>query len=1551
MASSSRKSFPFRLEFPPELPISARAEEITAAIQASQVVILAGETGSGKTTQIPKMCLAAGCGQQGRIACTQPRRVAALSISRRVAEELAVEWGREVGCKVRFNDQTSRDTLIKFVTDGMLLAELQNDPMLREYDTIIIDEAHERSLNIDFLLGHLRTLRFRRPELKIIITSATIDTEAFSAAFDGAPVLLVEGRTYPVEVIYAPLDELGSDYTENDENDSRPEGTSAASVRAEALHYIDGTVEAVERICRESATGDVLVFLPSERDIREVGDLLDGRRLRGTEVVPLFGRLSMAEQQRVFAPSTRRKLVLATNIAETSLTIPGIRFVVDTGLARISRYSAQSRTRRLPIEEIAQSSADQRKGRAGRVAEGVCIRLYSEKDFLERPRFTQPEIQRANLADVILRMKAFGLGDIERFPFINMPATKAVRAGYSLLEELGAIGEAEAGSRKPEARSQRPEARSQRPEAGGQPVLRSLGEGGKPEAGLSAGAWAKEDGQTSEVRRQKSEEGSRSPAAREPVGEADVGGAAFATHVLTSIGRELARLPVDPTVGRMILQARAEKALREVIVIAAGLSIQDPRERPLDKQQQADTAHRRFAHPDSDFLTLLNIWTSYHGEFESLSQAKLRRFCRDHFLSYTRMREWRDIHAQLLEVLEQRDDFRLTSALDAVARQGERTVRATEGHGHGRRGDTPPARPNAPGKPDPRARAAGPEPKRSGGPAAPAGGRRPAAEPGDPLAFGTPAYRAIHRSILAGLLGNIAVIDEENGGYRATHDRKVSLFPGSVLFRREDPKRKGAAAKPADAGESAARRNPRWIMAAEIVETARLYARTCARLDPQWALDLGQHLVRVAHSEPFWNEAAGRVMVRQRTRLYGLELESRAVGYGRIDPDHATEIFIREGLVNDTIRFPLDFIPHNRAVRDEVEDLLTRARDSGYLNLDEAAYRFYAARLMPDALAATAAPGSGESPANPAESSGAEAVARTEPAPAAAPRAPKPLPAAVSSVPELVDLVRHRRTTDPRFLFMAAEDLRDPATLTVDADAFPKSVPLENTALPLNYAYKPGQPDDGVSVNVTVREAEALTPAALDWAVPGHLEAKVEHYLRALPKELRRAFVPLGESAKTLAGELTHRELSDRPLTDALSLLIAEKYRVAVDPAVWADKLPPEHLRVRIRVVDAEGRELCASRELAEIRAALLAQSREASIAVAREEPAAWRAARAQWETPEFGSWAFDSIPERVLVAEQGGAPVYAFPGLLAGAGGVARRLFKTPEEADAATRRAVSFLLERQLGHDLMWTQRDLRSVREVGPLAATLASVESLQEQAFVAVRRWVTDPARALPPAARSREGAAEGRLLPDGAGFAAAAEQAKTDLRGLVPRLVDLLREILGLRLELLVLKDPPKGLGEDLAALLPADFLASTPYEQLRHFPRYLKAMKLRAERWRKNPGKDSERAAQLAPYEKALAELQRRPGTDAAALAAFRWQLEEFRVSLFAQELGTAEPVSAVKLDRAIGALRAGPAAARAESPATASAARPILTAPIVPREKKSAPLKNLGALDKLFGR
>ncbi len=1294
MSSRPKQSSSFRIEFPPELPISARADEIIGLLQRHQVLVLSGETGSGKTTQIPKMCLAAGSGTRGRIACTQPRRVAAASVSRRVAEELNVTHGREVGCKIRFADQTSDATLIKFMTDGMLLAELQGDPELREYDTIIVDEAHERSLNIDFILGHLRRLRVRRPDLRIVITSATIDTAAFSAAFDGAPIIEVSGRVYPVEVIYSPLEEMKGDSSE--------------------YTYIDAAEEAVERVLRESSAGDILVFLPTERDIREMRDLIEGRNLRNLEVVPLYGRLTNAEQQRVFAPSRHRKIVVATNIAETSLTIPGIRFVIDTGLARVSRYVPQSRTRRLPVEPVAQSSADQRKGRCGRVSDGVCIRLYSEQDFLDRPRFAQPEIQRSNLADVILRMKAFGLGDIEEFPFLNAPPAKGIRSGYALLHELGAID--------------------------------------------------------------------------------DAGG-------LTSLGRELAHLPVDPTVGRMILQARTEKSLREVLIIAAALSIQDPRERPLDRQQKADTAHRRFTHPDSDFLTLLAIWETYHDEFEGMSLGKLRKFCTTHFLSFMRMREWRDVHGQIEDTLRERDGFTRTSIYDGVEKIED--VK---------------------------------------------------------LSPGAPAYRSIHRSILAGLLGNVATRTDD-GTYQATHDRKVALFPGSALL--EKPENKKSSAN----GQAPAKKPKvaKWLMAAEIMETGRVYARTCARIDPQWLIDLGAHIIRAAHSEPFWSPEAGRVLVKERRRLYNLELETRSVSYGKLNPVEATEIFIREGLVGDTIAWPFDFLAHNRRIREKTETILTRTRSAGYLDLDEAAYRFYATRLKLK---------EGER-----------------------------YDQGIGSVPELVDLVRHRQMTEPRFLHMAEDDLKPPAELTEAAKEFPESLPLQNSALPLNYAYKPGKEDDGVTLRVSVAEAEALTLATLDWAVPGHLLEKIELLLKALPKEQRRTLIPLTETALKIAGQIGLIAARAVPptLVEAMAEILTERLGVRIDPRVWADKPLPDHLRVRVEVIDDHGKVLGASRELDELQKQLGAQQQQLSQRAASDDNAAWRAARAKWEQPPTLEWTFGDLPATVVVAEHAGVPVLAHPGLQSRETGVAVRLFATVEEAQIATHAGLAKLFESQLRYELGWLGKDLKDLRSLGTLTVTLAPMEQLQQDALASIVRWVCD--RKVQPL--------QAKI------FNARLDEAKHDLRGLVPKLVDWLREALTLRLTLQTHPTPYPGMAEDLAQLVPADVLRLTPFERMKHLPRYLKAMQARADRWKRDQAKDAQRAGEIAPFAAAVKKLGVRAGD-------FRWLVEEFRVSLFAQELGTAAAVSAVRLTRAMQELGLGGEVTKTTAPTPTKLAMPL---------------------------
>ena len=970
-----------RVSYPPDLPITARKDDIVAAIRGHQVVVIAGETGSGKTTQIPKMCLEAGLGIEAMIGCTQPRRVAALSISRRIAEELNAGWGREVGCKIRFDDRSSAQTYIKLMTDGILLAETQGDPLLSEYNALIIDEAHERSLNIDFLLGYLKGLLAKRADLKLIITSATIDTEAFARHFDGAPIIEVSGRLYPVEVRYAP----GGDW-------SAPQSPGELPADAEArtdVDYIETAVRATEQVLCEPGYGDVLIFMPGERDIRETSDLLEGRFGSEAEIIPLFGRLSAGDQQRVFAPASRRKIIIATNIAETSLTIPGIRYVIDTGLARMSRYNPRTRTKRLPVEEISQSSANQRKGRSGRVQDGICVRLYSEEDFAERPLYTQPEIQRANLAEVILRMKAFRLGEIETFPFVNPPPPAAIQGGYALLQELGALDEARA---------------------------------------------------------------------------------------LTPLGRDLARLPIDPTLGRMLLQSQQEHATRELLIIAAGLSIQDPRDRPLEQKDAAAAAHRRFADPQSDFLTLLNIWNAVHDQWETLrTQGQRRKFCKTHFLSYLRMREWQDLYAQLHGALEDLGTVRLNES-------------------------------NA-------------------------------------------AYDAIHRSILTGLLGHIAQRSERNL-YKAAGNRQVTIFPGSTLHAKFEPPKKHAPAKGKPAPKPTATHQPEWIMAGEIVETSQLFARTIAGIDPLWIIQLAPHLCKVTHQNPHWSVTAGRVLVDERATLYGLEVRHRKVAYGLINPKEATEIFIRSALVEgelfpepgderedegggnpkseirnpNEIRDPKEirnpksektppagtaansdfglrtsdffrisdfgsrisapaslppifsFLVHNLQVRQKIETWQTRVRRHEFTDLDDVLFDFYAKHIEN-----------------------------------------------VSSIDELKRLLRDH--PEPEFLRVTETDLTGGRELSYDTEAFPDSVPLDGQPVSLSYAYSPGEAHDGVTLKLGFTLAQHLSPASVEWAVPGLRENQINELLRALPKAIRRELMPLAPKVPEIARELRPKAL------------------------------------------------------------------------------------------------------------------------------------------------------------------------------------------------------------------------------------------------------------------------------------------------------------------------------------------------------------------------------------------------------------------------------------------
>lgn len=1276
------------IRYPSELPITARKDDIISAILENPVVVIAGETGSGKTTQIPKMCLAAGLGIAGKIACTQPRRVAAQSVSKRIAEELSVKWGREVGCKIRFDDRSSPQSYLKMMTDGMLLAELQGDPNLAEYDAIIVDEAHERSLNIDFILGHLKRLLEQRDDLKVVITSATIDTERFSEHFNKAPVIEVSGRMYPVEVEYQPLDHRREERGE--------------------ISFVDAAVAATEQILYTTNSGDILIFMPGERDIRETGDRLEGQHRREIEVVPLFGRLSSVDQQRVFAASPRRKVVVATNIAETSLTIPGIRYVIDTGLARMSRYSPRTRTRRLPVEPVSQSSADQRKGRAGRIEDGVCIRLYSEAEFEKRPPFTQPEIQRSNLAEVILRMKAFRLGDIESFPFVQPPSPAAITAGYNLLRELGALD---------------------------------------------------------------------------------------TERELTGLGRKLAHLPIDPTLGRMLLQSQEEHATRELLIIAAGLSIQDPRERPLEKKDAAEAAHQRFNSPVSDFLTLLRIWNAVHDEWGSLrTQNQRRKFCRKNFLSYPRMRDWQDLHAQLMGALKDLGDVKLNES------------NANED--------------------------------------------------------------AIHRSILAGLIAHVARREERNV-YRSSGNRTVKVFPGSVLHERRENKSGGRKKEPPQKTNQ-----PRWIVAGEIVETSQLFARTLAGIDPQWIFKLAPHCCRRSYREPRWSAPSGRVLAHEVVTLFGMEILRRKVPYGKIDPREATEIFIRDALVEESL-LPADqeedvlgakypFVSHNQTVCRKVEHWLTRVRRHDVVPSHESLQQFYRRHLEN-----------------------------------------------VSSLHELNAWLK--ACPDPAVLKVTEQDLIGDEVMSYDENAFPERVTVSGQTVEVSYSYAPGEDHDGATVRIPFNLAQGADAAAMEWAVPGLRENLTLELLRSLPKSLRRELTPLPNTVSTIVAEFTP---SGNSLTDSLGEFIRQRLGIAIPPTAWSGEDVPKHLRPRIEVIGRKRQALKVGRDLNQLREPV---GDKASRPVAHaEEPPEWRSAAARWEKFDLRDWTVGDPPERIIVRDDPDLPLYGWPGFEQVEGCVNFRLFPTPEEASRNSSPAIGKLIELALHKDLGWLEKDLRSLHSVRDLYAPLGSIDELQQSAFRHALKIIL-PAE---PLARLEESA-----------FRLAVEQSRAKAPGLAQRIVDQIKAALEARqrlvrsLGVITSKKTAKRTLTDLSQLdalnapvenehrfaaelreiLPSHFPEFTDPEHLSHLPRYLRALEIRGERARLNPGKDDERAALLMPYQKQLLKLLADgslPREAAPSVQEFRWMVQEYRVSVFAQELGTAVKVSPKRLDAQLEVIR-----------------------------------------------
>ena len=1227
--------------YPENLPISGRREELISTIKNNPVVIVAGQTGSGKTTQLPKLCLEAGCGKTGTIALTQPRRIAALAAAKRIAQELHVNFGEQVGAKIRFQEQTSPTTRIKVMTDGILLAETQNSRDLLEYDAVIIDEAHERSLNIDFLIGYLRNLRRRRPKLKIIITSATIDTRIFSEAFDNAPVIEVSGRMYPVEVRYQPIDESQKDSNE--------------------LTHIGAAARTTEDLLGETKGGDILIFMPSESDIRETCDKLSRRLHSGVAVLPLFSRLSMSQQQQIFSPANNRRIIVATNIAETSLTIPNIRYVIDTGLTRISRYNPRTLTKGLPIEAISQSSAEQRKGRCGRTANGICIRLYDEKDFVSRPEYTEPEIQRSNLADVILRMLNLHLGSIDDFPFVDPPQKQSIDGGFQLLQQLGAID-----SKKN----------------------------------------------------------------------------------LTKRGQSMARLPIDPTISRMILQARNEKVLEETLIIAAALSVQDPRERPTDARENADEMHAKFNHARSDFITYLNIWETYQKKGTEVSQNQLRKFCRSHYLSYPRMREWNDIHTQLVQILNVSKKSKSKKYDDSL-------------------------------------------------------------------------YDPIHRSILAGLLSNIAC-NKEGNIFNATRNREIMIFPGSGLFKAK-PDRTASNTK------SNKKSNSKWIVAVENIETSRLFARTVAEIQPEWLSELGSHLCKTKYDQPYWNLRSGRVLVRKRHILYGLEVNTQRVDYGAIHPKEATQIFIREGLIPAQFHTKHTFLLHNKRLCDKIEVWQNRQTAPLHVDVEEHAYQFYIKKIQEN----------------------------------------------ISSVHDLNRILRNH---DSDYLKMDEADILEEKHISFNKNLFPDKIDVESQSLNLSYAYKPGEVQDGVTVKLPYTLAHTLDENVLEWLVPGLMEEKITFLMRSLPKASRKTLVPIPEKARYVADKLkpTHPTF-----IQSLHEFVTSHYQLNITLKDWSYDTIPDHLRMRIQIQNKEEK-LIEGRDLNSIKKQLYSDQ-------GQEELASWGAAADEWQKTGIKTWDFGDPPEHIEIAKLGGVPVYGYPGLEAEAQAqsVTLKLYRNRQLAVDHSRNGITCLASLALKDEITWLKRELKTLGKEKSLYKFVCSPDQLPQQAYEHICNYLFFEVNPIPLAKKD---------------FESLINRANTLITGISDRFISCLKELSQIRHDVVSSTNNTDLIHIELSRLLPENLLKETTFERLQDLPRYLKALKLRLERSQINPKKESERVALIAPFEEKFEVLNQADISPAKQelLEELRWMLEEFRISIFAQEIGTSSPISGKRLEKQI---------------------------------------------------
>ncbi len=1262
-------------QFPDDLPVSNQREEIAAAIAAHQVVIVAGETGSGKTTQLPKLCLSLGRGISGMIGCTQPRRLAARTIAMRVASELESQLGHVVGYKVRFSDHLSPDTYIKFMTDGILLAETQGDRFLDAYDTLIIDEAHERSLNIDFLLGYIKQLLPKRPDLKLIITSATLDTQRFSAHFDNAPIFEVSGRTYPVEVRYHPQ------FGKEEEKDR---------------DMVQDILRAVDEINLHDRQADILIFLAGERDIRETAEALRKHRLQNTEILPLYARLSAAEQNRVFASGNQRRIVLATNVAETSLTVPKILAVIDPGLARISRYSTRNKVQRLPIEKISRSSADQRKGRCGRIAPGLCIRLYSAEDYEQRPEFTMPEILRTSLASVILKMLALRLGDVSHFPFIEPPSLSMINDGFTLLTELGAVNE----NRK-----------------------------------------------------------------------------------LTEIGWTLSKWPIDPRIGRMILAAK-ENCLSEVLTIATALSIQEPRERPMDAQQAADTAQKSFADKQSDFLSYLKLWDFFQENAKHLSQNKLRKLCREHFLSYLRMREWQEIHKQLYSLI----------------REMGWKVNQVEA-----------------------------------------------------------SYDEIHRALLTGLLGNIAFKTEADKKskleakkqtlfkktspeeYLGARNIKAYLFPGSGLFKKQ----------------------PKWIMAAELVETTRLYARCCANLNPDWIEEVAEKLCQHHYFEPHWEKRRAQVGAYEKVTLYGLTIVAkRKVNYGPLEPKLSKEIFIRHALVQGEYDCKADFFQHNHALVHEIENLEHKSRRQDILVDEEKIYAFYDARIKEDIYSGKA-----------------------------------------------FDKWRKRAESEaPKLLFLTRDDLMEHGGESVTPQAFPDNLFINSVSLPLNYHFEPGHEYDGVTVDIPITLLNQITPITatlFEWLVPGLLEEKIIALLRSLPKTLRKSFVPIPDVAQDALDTLkkpvvTFREggsfleYPKESLTDALTTYCHRRLGKALPTDCWKPETLSPHLFMNFRLIKHSNSSQTSSSQttLERNQEDILDISRDLSALQQKWGSHASKNAQQQiaeksgLERDDITVWDFGDLSTEVTL-KLDDMTLQGFPTLIDQETHVALRVLDNPNTAKTQFHNGI-----RRLFLLALPTKKLIKQMPIDTKLCLQYMKVghcEQLKRDMLTAI----VDSIFLVTPLPRKKADFEE-RLLKGKQRLMQVAHEYATQL-------AKVLEEYNTLTQQLQKLTNRSSAIPEikqHLKRMIYENFVKEISLAQLKHLPRYLKAIQLRLARLDIDPQKDTKKAAQLAPLWETYWQRRTNDIEENPKLTEFRWKLEELRVSLFAPELKTAYPVSVPRLQK-----------------------------------------------------